>query len=424
MNEIRDLIIGIDIGKEYTQICYYDRKAEEARSLSMKVGTSQYEAPGCLCYRAEHDDYCVGLEAEYFAREKGGIMVGNIYDICRREEKPQVAGEEKDPAELLSCFLKGILRFLGIQDIVKNTKCLCITSPELTGVQVRNYQKACSLVGFPAEKYMLMDYGESFYYYALGQKRETWNRSVGWYTFTGENVTFRKLTINGSVRPFLVKMEEPVSTQLPSEDEIRDVEFCRFVTKTLGKELFSSVQITGEGFDQQWAQQSVRLLCHQGRKVFYGNNLFAKGACIAGKDRLEDKKLKGYRFLSDSLVTTDVGMDMRVMGSPAYYPLIEGGYNWYECGAGCELILDDTEELVFVVGIPDEPEKRRVAMSLPGIPKRPNRTTRLSLELKYVSPKDCEITVKDLGFGEMYPSSGKVWKELVRWDETEERKQA
>lgn len=45
MNEIRDLIIGIDIGKEYTQICYYDRKAEEARSLSMKVGASQYEAP-------------------------------------------------------------------------------------------------------------------------------------------------------------------------------------------------------------------------------------------------------------------------------------------------------------------------------------------------------------------------------------------
>ena len=72
MNEIRDLIIGIDIGKEYTQICYYDRKAEEARSLSMKVGASQYEAPGCICYRTDHGDYCVGLEAEYFAREKGG----------------------------------------------------------------------------------------------------------------------------------------------------------------------------------------------------------------------------------------------------------------------------------------------------------------------------------------------------------------
>ena len=37
MNEIRDLIIGIDIGKEYTQICYYDRKAEEARAVSAIV---------------------------------------------------------------------------------------------------------------------------------------------------------------------------------------------------------------------------------------------------------------------------------------------------------------------------------------------------------------------------------------------------
>ena len=45
MNEIRDLMIGIDFGKENTQICYYDRKGEEPRSLTMKVGTSQYEAP-------------------------------------------------------------------------------------------------------------------------------------------------------------------------------------------------------------------------------------------------------------------------------------------------------------------------------------------------------------------------------------------
>ena len=423
MNEIRDLLIGIDIGKEYTQICYYDRKAEEARSLSMKVGTSQYEAPGCICYRTEQNDYCVGLEAQYFSREKGGIMLGNIYDICQKEESIQVAGEDKEPAELLAHFLKGMLKFLGIQDIVKNTKCMCITSPELDAIQVRNYQKACGIAGFPAEKYMLMDYGESFYYYALGQKRETWNRSVAWYAFDGDKIAFRKLTINAASRPILVNLEVPVSTTLETEDEIRDVEFCRFITKTLGKELFSSVQITGEGFDQQWAQQSVKLLCHQGRKVFYGNNLFAKGACIAGKDRLEDKKLKGYRYLSDSLVTADVGMDMRVMGSPAYYPLIEGGSNWYECNAECELILDDTEELVFVVNLPDETERKRVAMALKGLPKRPNRTTRLALTLKYVSSKDCEITVKDLGFGEMYPSSGKTWKELVRWDETEERKQ-
>ena len=29
MNEIRDLIVGIDFGKEYSQICYYDRKRQD-----------------------------------------------------------------------------------------------------------------------------------------------------------------------------------------------------------------------------------------------------------------------------------------------------------------------------------------------------------------------------------------------------------
>ena len=37
MNEIRDLIVGIDFGKEYSQICYYDRKGDEARSLSISM---------------------------------------------------------------------------------------------------------------------------------------------------------------------------------------------------------------------------------------------------------------------------------------------------------------------------------------------------------------------------------------------------
>ena len=415
MNEIRDLLIGIDIGKEYTQICYYDRKAEEARSVSMKVGTSQYEAPGCICYRTEQNDYCVGLEAQYFSREKGGIMLGNIYDICQKEESIQVAGEDKEPAELLAHFLKGMLKFLGIQDIVKNTKCMCITSPELDAIQVRNYQKACGIAGFPAEKYMLMDYGESFYYYALGQKRETWNRSVGWYAFTPENVSFRKMTMNGATKPVTVKLEEAVETELPAEGQERDSEFGKFVQKTLGRDLFSSIQITGAGFSQDWAEQSVRLLCYQKRKVFYGNNLFAKGACAAGKEKTENKALKGYRFLSDSLVMADVGMEMRVMGSPTYYPLIEAGNNWYDSKASCEFILDDTEELVFIVSTYHRPEKRRVGMMLPGIPLRPDKTTRLRLELQYISSTECKVTVTDLGFGEMFPSSGKTWTETVEW---------
>ena len=50
-----------------------------------------------------------------------------------------------------------------------------------------------------------------------------------------------------------------------------------------------------------------------------------------------------------------------------------------------------------------ETEKKRMGMLLTGLPKRPNKTTRLLLKLQYISRKECRITVKDLGFGEIVP---------------------
>ena len=415
MNETRDLIIGIDFGEKYSQICYFDRKAEEARSLPVKVGSSQYETPTCLCRREEQDDYSIGLEAEYFAREKGGILLDDLYRISRSREAIQVAGEEKEPWKLLAYFIREMLKFLGIQEIIRNTKCLTITMETLDEVQVENLQKACSFLGLAPERFMLMDYEESFYYYVMTQKTETWNRSVGWYSFAGNHVTFRKLTINSGSKPYLVRLENRTETDLREKPEERDEDFAGFIKETLGEDLYSSIQMNGEGFDQEWAQRSVKILCYQRRKVFFGNNLFAAGACGAGAEKYVLHKLIEYRYMSSSMVLTDVGMDMRVMGAPAYYPLIEAGSNWYECRATCELILDDTEELVFVVENMGDENKKRMAMELPELPKRPVKTTRLSVSLQYISQDQCRITVKDLGFGEMFPSSGKVWTETVHW---------
>ena len=92
----RDLIIGIDFGKEYSQICYYDRKAEEPRSLPVKVGSSQFEMPTCLCLRPDRKTYCVGLEAEYFAREKWWISRWKtFYEISAQNGPVAVGGEKK-----------------------------------------------------------------------------------------------------------------------------------------------------------------------------------------------------------------------------------------------------------------------------------------------------------------------------------------
>lgn len=415
MNETRDLIIGIDFGKKYSQISCYDRKAEEPRSLPVKAGSSDYESPTLLCCRADRSDFCIGIEAEYFAREKNGVLIEDLYRLVEENESINLAGKLFEASDLLAAFLHEMLKFVGVMDIARNTSCLAIAMETLGANQVEILRKAVKILGFDEKQCLFLDYEECFYYHVMTQKTETWNRSIGWFTFNTDHVRFRKLVIGTGSKPAPVYLEKPVETDLPQEDQERDETFYRFVKESLGTDVYSSIQINGEGFDQSWAVKSVSLLCFQKRKVFYGSNLFACGACAAGAERLIGRRLKDYTYLSSSQVMTGIGMDMRIMGAPAYYPLIEAGRNWYECSASCELILDDTEELIFTISTMGENEKKKVAMQLPGLPKRPNKTTRLLLKLDYISREECRITVKDLGFGEMFPSSGKIWKETARW---------
>ena len=79
----------------------------------------------------------------------------------------------------------------------------------------------------------------------------------------------------------------------------------------------------------------------------------------------------------------------------------------------CELILDGTEELEFVVSSMESGKRNRYTMKLDGLPKRPPKTTRIRLRLEYDSPVTCQITAEDLGFGDMFPASHKIWHETM-----------
>ena len=416
MNEIRDLIVGIDFSKESSQIAYYDRKAGEPVSVTEVVGSQHYEIETKLCRRTDQRaGYCVGQEAVYFAKEKGAILIENLYELCESEASVEVGNEAEEPYRLAARFFEGLLGMLGASDAVRNTRCVVVTVPELSSIQVRNLSRALEEIGFLREEYMLMDYAQSFYFYAMTQRRENWNRNIGWFAFHKDDVTFHRLSVRANLTPVLVRLATEGSTNLPAAARARDNAFGEFSRRMMGEELYSTIFLTGDGFSTEWSVESSKALCGQQRKVFYGNNLFAKGACAAGKERKEDNRLRLYRFLSDSMVLTNVGMEMRVMGAPAYYSLIEAGSNWYEYHPSCEFLLDGVEELVFVVGKAGDSEKRKVAMQLPGLPDRPPKTTRLQLQMEYASKEECIVTVRDLGFGEFYPSSQKTWKEAIRW---------
>ncbi|MBS6196351.1 MAG: hypothetical protein KH828_12305 [Clostridiales bacterium] len=413
MNEVRNIIVGFDLGEKVSQLCYYDRRAGEPVSLPMKVGTGQYTFPNCLSKKPGEEEWHFGLEVDFFVNQQEEILVDNLYELCSNELTIRIEGVERRLGELLGIFLKGALRILGVPDPVKSISGLMITTPKLTKTMVENIRTACEYAGFARNRCFLQDYEESFYYYTLYQKADIWSRNVALFSFDGDKVSYSKLEMERKTKPIQVSVKRGKTAALHEDFVERDFDFYELIQESLGSDVYSSIFLVGEGFDKEWAVRSVPLLCRHQRHVFYGNNLFAKGACFGAKEKVEERNLKGYLYTGNDLVRINVGMEMTVFGTPAYHPLINAGVNWYEAMGECELLLDDTRELTFVVTNMENTRKERYSMSLPNLPQRPPKATRLHLHLEFESADRCRIDVADMGFGEMYPSSGLVWQETM-----------
>lgn len=412
--ELKNLILGFDFGEKESQICCYDRADRDAVSVPIRKGSIEEAFPTALFKKPGEDKwYAAVRESQEDGEEAEFLEVEHLYEVCMNERPYMIEDTAYAPGELLAVFLKAALQAAGVIEPGLQIAGITVTTPKLTRAFVKNLRCAYELLGIPRGRAYLQEYTESFYYHTLYQKPELWSRKVGMFRFEGNDVTFYSLSVNRRTRPATVTVKEGKHMKLHEAAQDRDRDFSRLISESFENEIYSSIYLVGDGFERSWAEGSIKLLCRNQRHVFGGNNLFARGACFTAREKVEERSLKGYLFLGNDLVRNNVGMEMVISGSPAYYPMIQAGVNWYEAEKECELILDDTEELVFVVSDMESGKKNRYTMHLPGLPKRPSRTTRLRLRLEYDAPKSCRITVEDLGFGEMFPKSGKIWHETM-----------
>ena len=70
------------------------------------------------------------------------------------------------------------------------------------------------------------------------------------------------------------------------------------------------------------------------------------------------------------------------------------------------MIPDHQNSVDFVVTAVDSKKKKRISIPLEGFPKRPERTTRVQIRVLFLDERTMEVTLKDRGFGELFPASG------------------
>ncbi len=402
------MYLGIDLSSRYTVLSIYNTNMAEPSTISTVVGEENYSIPTVLAKRQGMGQWFFGDEALKMGRLKEAIIVEELYNLALRDGQVVIDSENFRARDLLAIFFKKLFSIPGASAALEEIEKLviCVTQVSLEVMETMNY--IASKLGMDQKKVMLIDRNECFYYYALSQKPELFLYNVALFDYSGSNMVSCTLNRNQTTRPQLVTLDVINHGEIADN---RDEEFDDIITSTIGNTLFSSVYLVGDGFDGEWMKLSLSHLC-KGRKVFLGKNLYSKGACYGGVIK-EGKRDWPFIYIGDNDLKLNLSIKILENNSMKFFTLIDAGQSWYDVKGECEVILDGAPEIEFYIQRPESREAHTELLELTDLPKRENRTTRLRIEARPVSDVAVAITIFDLGFGEISPSSGKSWEHTI-----------
>ena len=106
------IVLGYDLGSEFSQISYYVMGNAEPETVSVITGEQQYNFPTVLGKRLEVNQWVYGKEALQLAQDGEGVLVDNLVKLAREGEQVEVGGSSFDPVALLALFMKKSLNLL------------------------------------------------------------------------------------------------------------------------------------------------------------------------------------------------------------------------------------------------------------------------------------------------------------------------
>lgn len=407
--KVEGVFYGIDLGNKNTIVSFYRSSMREPGSVSTVMGSEEYQIPTAISKRNGLDQWFYGKNAKTYASEGKAKEAENLLENAISNKDYNIDGVVYSARDLLALFIKNILEMSGQPYTKASVQKLVITVPNLS----MEVAELCSVITgklkIPQDRLILLDHMECFYYYALNQQPGTFLHDVLLIDADRQDIHYSFLTLDKGTKPITVNLSEGTEKLV---DRRRDIAFLDVLKNLLESRQVSSVYLVGDGFDGGWMQKSMEYLL-QNRRVFIGKNLYSKGACFAGNAKSEGSNWN-YVYIGDNELKLNVSLKIDDGSKMQFITLLNAGENWFQSQGDCEVILMGTPEVEFWIQKPESRKANVEKLYLEGLPNREDRTTRLRINALAKSDREVSITIKDLGFGEIAPSSEKSWTHIVR----------
>ena len=173
------------------------------------------------------------------------------------------------------------------------------------------------------------------------------------------------------------------------------------------------VLCVGGGFEMQWAREAVAEALGGGpaKVLFYRNakGMIAEGASVIAAKGLEAIGGEAFEIHDKNRLEFDVGFPIVKDKKERFFPIIEANSFWWQERPAVLLLLNEETEQAVKIPIQrrnrDGERQTLGYATLDGLPQRPAGATRLRFISRCLSCDRLSVTVRDAGFGELFPAA-------------------
>lgn len=405
-------LLGIDIGETFCQISYLNTRRLTAgmdpHTFSYITGGEEFDIPAAAFQDPESGKWFFGNDALNLSAERGKEPLTHLLANAREDG-------DNDYLQILISFLGYCMSLLSKEVTAEEIEALTFTTEDMDTTNAEILRKAVEAL-FPGfDKVAYEEHIRSFYHYVLMQDEEQRRQSVllvdGW---SDSELVLYTLSFNKKTRPIVCfpkerHLEIPMDADAAQKDRL----LFTAVRELMQEQEFSAAYLTGRALGGGWMKDSLNLIC-RGRRAFQGDTLYSKGAAdstmaACGLASKADK----YFYLSRDALRCNIGMECLKKGRTVYQALLDAGAAWYDAAAQIDILLEDGDEIIFLETSVDRGNEREIAVKLENMPQRPRAATRLRVRLSMVSADRMKLEAEDLGFGEIFPSTGMKWEQEI-----------
>lgn len=420
MADKRSLLVGLDLGEKITQLSCFDHKLFEPVPVGRSKNHTEereYEIRTALVAIPAMGEWrFVDTEEEI---PENGVLVDRILHHVREEELFTVEGYTFQSKDVLKRFLVKILSLLTEYYPTEKICRLVISIPQKHPILNQILREACEDMGIQKDRLVIQSHKQSYMYYAVSQPKELWLNNVGMFEFDQEHLAYYQINTDRRTTPWIIGVnQKDLDDQLDFSmihDEGVDISYAfeNLAETVMHKKMVTTLYVTGEAFEYEWADDALKQLCN-GRRVFRGQNIYTKGACYAAREFSEEAKLEQCLFLDEDMITSNIAIRTYHEAEMKDVVLAKAGTCWDEIDASIDVIPDEEMEIQLTAQNVLKHETTAHMLSLSGFTDRENKMTRFTIRVRFADPETCIITLKDNGFGEFYPSSNRIWERSIK----------